>query len=232
MLALVLTYDRNRAVCNHMIDRYAALWPKHPFQFLVPHQNALELKHRVTYIHSPPGIRDTMATLLSTVRDDETIYWCMDDKYPMWLNVRRIEQCMEYAQRPEVNGVLCCRAGYGFTYKYLTGNKVETPGGEVLLEQNIWQIWPHQFIKAGVLRSFFEPLPETIDCARAMDVLKEQPVVPRKYVVKDNRAVFAESLVSGKLTSSCAKSMKDNLSPLPEWFDGSTEESVFYGAYP
>ncbi len=232
MLAIVLTYDRNRAVANHMMDCYARLWPGHPFQFMVPFQDKIELMEKVTHVHSEPGIRATMMTLLSSLPDGETVFWCMDDKYPMWLSVPRIEACMEYAQRPEVNGLLCCRSGFAFTYKYLTGNQVEMENGETLLEQAIWQIWPHQFIKAGVLRKFFEALPEKLTCAREMDALKDQPIIPRKYVVKNNRAVFAESMVNGKLTRSCLKSMLENKSGVPKWFDGQLEESEFYGAYP
>ena len=38
MKAVVLTYDANHFLTDHMIDCYQSLWPSNPFQFLVPYQ--------------------------------------------------------------------------------------------------------------------------------------------------------------------------------------------------
>ncbi len=38
MKALVLTYDRNHFVTDHMIATYNKHWPDHPFTFYIPYQ--------------------------------------------------------------------------------------------------------------------------------------------------------------------------------------------------
>ena len=37
--AIVLTWDRSRAITDHMILQYERLWPDHPFVFHIPFQN-------------------------------------------------------------------------------------------------------------------------------------------------------------------------------------------------
>ena len=73
MKAIVLTYDRNRCVADHMIACYEELWPDHPFVFRIPYQNkALNLiSERRDYIQTSSEIRATVLTLLEDIHDDE-----------------------------------------------------------------------------------------------------------------------------------------------------------------
>jgi hypothetical protein len=115
MKAIVLTYDRHRAITEHMILQYERLWPDHPFVFRVPYQNLRGTdSERIKYLKAPGGkpadIPATVLQLLADVDDDEWVYWCMDDKYPIRLATEKIARLVSHAiQSPKMSGLLFCR---------------------------------------------------------------------------------------------------------------------------
>src|SRR5678816_3373692 len=111
--AIVLTCDRWRAITRHLILKYERLWPDHPFIFQVPYQ---ELRgtdtDRVKYHAAPEDIKGTVLHLLTEIDDEEWIYWCVDDKYPIQLITDKIASLISHAMRStEVDGLLFCRCG-------------------------------------------------------------------------------------------------------------------------
>src|SRR5204862_7574122 len=111
MKAIVLTCDRFRAMTEHMILRYQQLWPDHPFIFRVPYQNLRGTETpRTEYTKTPDQIRATVLELIADLDDEEGVYWCIDDKYPIRLIIDKIETLMADAlQSPEISGLLFCR---------------------------------------------------------------------------------------------------------------------------
>ncbi len=86
MKAIVLTCDRYRAITEHMILQYERSWPDHPFIFQIPYQDARGTDTTKTNYHkTPEDIKGTVLHLLADVDDEEWIYWCVDDKYPVRL---------------------------------------------------------------------------------------------------------------------------------------------------
>jgi len=82
--AIVLTCDRYRAVTEHMIFQYDRLWPDHPFVFHVPYQELGGVDtEQVKYFPTPSDIKGTVLRLLTQIDEEEWIYWCVDDKYPL-----------------------------------------------------------------------------------------------------------------------------------------------------
>ena len=79
--AIVLSYDRHRAITDHMIAQYEQLWPKHPFLFFVPYQQLRRPdSERVKFVKAPGGKpSDSPHTVLELIRgldDEELVYWC------------------------------------------------------------------------------------------------------------------------------------------------------------
>ena len=75
--AIVLSYDRYRAITEHLILQYAPLWPDHPFVFHVPYQalGGVETE-RIKYFTSPSDIKGTVLhSELADIDDEEWIYW-------------------------------------------------------------------------------------------------------------------------------------------------------------
>ena len=106
--AIVLTCDRYRAITEHMIFQYDRLWPDHPFVFHVPYQELGGLDtERVKYLAAPSDIKGTILHMLSEIDDEQWIYWCVDDKYPIQLVTDKIASLISHAMRsPEVDGLL------------------------------------------------------------------------------------------------------------------------------
>jgi hypothetical protein len=235
--AIVLTCDRYRAITEHMIFQYDRLWPDHPFVFQVPYQ---ELRgtdaERVKYLSSLSDIKGTVLHLLAGIDDEEWIYWCVDDKYPIQLVTNKIARLISHAMRsPEVDGLLFCRCRATLNNPKLTlyPRKVKNPFGDVYLERKAWfQIWIHQMLRAKVLRHLFTHLPDHIPSAKAMDELKNDvPKVSehRLFVTKENFAVFGESTRRGIITQNCYESMIAAGIELPEWFRHPDGEYVTLG---
>lgn len=224
--ALVLTFDRYRCFTDHMIHCYQKLWPGHPFIFHIPCQAITEsTAHRnVRYIQSQPGIKDTLKSLLSGLDDEEMIYWCIDDKYPIKLDIKRIAEIHDQllsGRLDSASGVLFCRCRGMFNDRNLTGSLINDSRGNILLERsNYSQIWIHQYVKVKVLRVLFDTFPDDIPTAKAMDALKSKAVKPashRLFVTRKNLATFGESTSRGAITLNCLNSMKDQKLDIPPW---------------
>jgi hypothetical protein len=235
--AIVLTCDRYRAITEHMIFQYDRLWPDHPFVFHVPYQELGGTDtERVKYLTSPSDIKGTILHLLAEIDDDEWIYWCVDDKYPIQLITDKIANLISHAMRsPEVDGLLFCRCRATLNSPRLTlfPRKIKNPFGDTYLERKAWfQIWIHQILRAKVLRYLFTHLPDHIPSAKAMDELKNDvPKLPehRLFVTKENFAVFGESTRRGVITQNCYESMIAAGIELPEWFRHPDGEYVTLG---
>src|SRR5437773_228867 len=111
MKAIVLTCDRYRAFTEHMILQYDRLWPDHPFVFRIPYQIFRRPdSERIEYIAAPEGIRASVLRLVADVDDEEMVYWCADDKYPIQLVTHKIAPLMSYVrQSPDISGLMFCR---------------------------------------------------------------------------------------------------------------------------
>jgi hypothetical protein len=235
--AIVLTCDRYRAITEHMIFQYDRLWPGHPFVFHVPYQELGGTDtDRIKYLTAPSDIKGTVLHLLTEIGDEEWIYWCIDDKYPIQLVTDKIASLISHATRsPEVDGLLFCRCRATLNNPRLTlfPRKVKNPFGDVYFERKAWfQIWIHQILRAKVLRYLFTHLADHIPSAKAMDELKNDvPKLPehRLFVTKENFAVFGESTSRGVTTQNCYESMVATGIEIPEWFRQPDGEYVTLG---
>jgi len=240
MKALVLTYDRNRCLTDQMIHRYRQLWPDHPFTFRIPYQrDAGHGEDDREYIPSPEDIKGTVLTLLSDIDDAEWIYWCIDDKYPIELDLPRIRSVFEWVEGisdPTLGGVLFCRPDRLLKKKFLTGKTLRDYQGMKYLERRHYKkIWIHQLMRAGTLRHLFNSFPDDIPTAKMMDMHKDavtKPVHHRLFVSTRNLAVFGESSYRGMLTKNCYRSMTASNIRIPEWHTVFTDKEILIGKMP
>jgi hypothetical protein len=239
--AIVLSWDRHRVIAEHMIGQYARLWPDHPFIFRIPFQTlAGRNSDREFYIQTPPEIPGTVLRLIADLDDEEWIYWCADDKYPIRLVTEKFTQLFGYArEEKDMSGLLCCRCRATLDQPELSlvpGEEKATPEGDILLERRKWyQIWLHQFLRVKVLRYFFTTMPGDIPNAKVMDDLKNdipKPAHLRLFVTQRNYAVFGESTQRGAVTENCYRSIKASGLALPEWFKHSNGNYVTMGQLP
>ena len=240
MKAIVLTFDRHRAITQHLMLQYERIWPDHPFRFRIPYQQLRGSdSERAEYIESPPEIAATVLQLIQDIEDEEWVYWCSDDKYPIQFIVEKIKDLLNCALTiPDISGLLFCRTRVTLDQPELSllPHQRVTPDGDVLLERKGWyQIWIHQFLKAKVLRSLFSQLPLEIPSAKALDDLKDQISKPDEYhlfVTEQNFAVFGESTKRGLITRNCFESIRRTDIDLPQWFQRSNGEWITMGKLP
>ncbi len=241
MKAIVLTCDSYRALTEHMILQYERLWPDHPFVFRIPFQNLREPdSERIKYVKAPGGtaadIAPSVLRLLDDVDDEEMVYWCADDKYPIQLVTDKIATLMLYVrQSPEISGLMFCRCRVTLERPDLALYPREwpTPSGDILLERRAWyQIWIHQFLRAKVLRYFFSSMPDSVPSAKAMDTLKNDIIKladHRLFVTKENFAVFGESTQNGRMTRNCYDSIRNAGIELPQKYRRPSRKRVTMG---
>jgi hypothetical protein len=235
--AVVLTWDRNRAMTEHMILQYERVWPDHPFVFHIPYQalGGAETERSI-YIKTPPNIKATVLRLIGSFDDEEWIYWCMDDRYPIQLVTDKIARLIWHGLwSPKMSGLLFCRCRrlLNRPKQTLYRRQWVNRDGDIYFERRGWsQIWIHQLMRVKVLRHLFTHLPEELPNANAMDKLKHEIVKPHAYrlfVTKENFAIFGESTRRGAITQNCYNSIINTGIDLPEWFRHPSGEYVTLG---
>lgn len=241
MKAIVLTCDSYRPLTEHMILQYERLWPDHPFVFRIPYQSLRGPdSERREYIKAPGGtatdIPPSVLKLIADLDDEEMVYWCADDKYPIQLVTEKIAGLMAYAcGSREISGLMFCRCRVTLDRPEVTLYSREwmTPLGDAILERRAWyQIWIHQFLRAKVLRYLFSEMPDYIARAKAMDDLKNDIVKladHRLFVTKENFAVFGESTRNGRLTRNCYDSIQSTNIELPHKYRRPSRKRITIG---
>lgn len=226
MKAIVLTCDAYHPFCDHMIACYRELWPDNPFTFRVAYQNEskpLQNKFgsKIEMIQTPREIKSTVLELLHDLPDDEFVYWCIDDKYPLYLQVDAIAEMYQWLVHNNdtgVDGLAFCRGRALKKEAHLYLNDTLTFSDQHFIRRrNFNQFWLHQFFRVSVIRSLLEKFPDRDFVAKEMDTFilqnddaKLAEPIPQQlkcYVSKDNNAVFGESTTSGKILSNCAENM-------------------------
>jgi len=187
-------------------------------------------------VRTPVDIKATVLRLLEGLSDDEWVYWCIDDKYPVRLVLPQIRRVVSWLSDPSsasVHGVLFCRCRQVADPRHLfPDTKTDEGGNRYLRRKTFNQIWIHQFLRAGVLRALFHTFPDLIPRARAMDgyVLSRCP--PRSqhlYVTERNLAVFGESTMGGRLTRNCCESLDRYGFSRPDWSAEIEDSHVIMG---
>lgn len=236
MKALVLTFDRNAVMTEHMIARYNTCWPDHPFTFCIPYQS--EARRAVNWggssrawIHAPDAsIQGTMDALLADLDPDEWVYWAIDDKYPEQLDVKRLAQLVARLPETQLDAILPCRTRRMLKPEML-GEAMKL-GNEQLIVRKTWhQIWIHQFLRPRVLRHLFAGMPQEIPEARAMDKFKfDIPMIHRLVVLERNAARFGESLSAGEVLLNTLESIRSIGQPQPIHLPANTRKAVWMGS--
>lgn len=171
-------------------------------------------------------------SLLRDLDDHEWIYWCIDDKFLLKINVCKAMDCFEWVSQKyssDIQGAMFCRCRRLLEECHLITYDIRTsPGGEKYIRRkNYHQFWIHQFLRVGLLRKLFLSFPDRSFRAKEMDYLTgQQPgmnVLPfdyneKVYVSGMNHAIFGESMHGGKLTRLCRDSMARHSIEIPSGY--------------
>lgn len=246
MKALVLTFDKYRVFADHMIYRYQILWPNNPFIFRIPYQGEdvkefYETKYgnKVEMKKSKPGIVETINTLLEELNDNEWIYWCLDDRYPVKIDIKGYQKLYEWVTNKiddyEITGVRGINFPLGRMPEsiYYFRFRIKTDDNQILYRRkNYYMFWSHQYFRVKVLRYVFSKMPKLLGSAKEMDYIVNTLKFNTEhflYVLKKNVIVLGESATRGRLTKNCYESLSQNGFEIPVQFSLSKKE-IIYGS--
>lgn len=220
--AIVLTCQKHVPIAEHMIEVYGRLWPGHPLRFRLPDGSAarpMAARHPglVELVPTDEGegrgrFRAAVLGLLAGLDDDAWVWWCIDDKYPLWIDVPAARAAIDAAVRqagPEVCGLSIVKAR---SLAALHDPEPLALGGlRWLRRRDYRQVWLHQLLRVKVLRTLFGGFPEVIAAAKQMDDLHRQAALPddqQLYAISRNALVLGESTSGGRLLKGCAAGLQ------------------------
>jgi hypothetical protein len=184
--AIVLTFDTQLGLAELTHKRYAARWPDNPLTFRVPVNGSapgsaldyLQAQPNCVLIPSPAAIGPSMRALLEGIDDEAWVYWCIDDRYPIWLDPEALDEiCTRVAScSPDVEEVKLLRWKDERTPRSVAVGSLAFTVQRAGTRQ--WGFWHHHFIRAGTLRRLFDH-PGLADDYPIRDVLRS--------VVDDNK---------------------------------------------
>ena len=194
MNAIVLTYDKYNVFSDHMISSYQELWPENPFTFRIPFQDqnirsTYEQKFgdKVQLIKSSKDIVRTVEILLSDLNDDDWIYWCMDDRYPISLDTSEIEKIYKWIKTIDdmnISAIMFLNSRKGQKPENLHYAKhviYDNSKNKYRRRKNYTMIWMHQFMRVKVMRSLFSHFPKNLKSAKEMDYIMFKLQVPYNH---------------------------------------------------
>ncbi len=234
MKAIVLTYDKNRPLTDHMIFKYDQVWPNHPFKFRIPYQEKIGIDDsRHEFIKTPLDIKNTILSLVSDLPDEEWVYWSIDDKYPIELNINELTNLytlIKSGKMNEIDSIQFCHKKSPLPER--NNQTFEDRNGNIYFKKNDYrQFWIHRFTKVKVIRSVFERFPDVIPNAKFMDSIIVNLAFPADqsfYITAKNFAYFGESGVGGVLTRNCYESMRNNDFPT-KGFNVNMNQYFYFG---
>ncbi len=240
MKAIVLSCDKYHAMAEHMILNYELLWPDNQFTFRVPwnekYPNHIQDRfgEKVELIQTGLKFKDTFSGLTSDLNDDDWVYWCIDDKYPIDIASKEAQQVFNFVQSIQNPNIINVCFHFVRAIRN-TAEKMQREGvGLNLFFDNLKFIehnsyinsWLHQFFRVKALREFWlkmkEPEPHK---ARPMDNYLE-PITGTRLTLNHNICTYGESTTKGIITNNCFSSCKNLGISVPDYFLNGEDRTV------
>ena len=216
MRAIVLTFDKQIGLAELTYKKYMELWSDCPFTFRIAYNdkdnipNSLKNKENVNMVKTAVDIRSTMAGLLEGIPDDEWIYWCIDDRYPIYIDTDSMQSVYDFTQSEEAADLNSIKL-LNWKERHLKHRNSPRIGGNIFNFQiwrkkhHFWGFWHHRFAKAKTLRFIFlgDFLPRiyTIRDVQLFQQLKNVEVQRNIIYPKDDFIIkLAEPCTGGCLT--------------------------------
>lgn len=204
-----------------MIHAYEVMWPGNSFNYLIPYQTYSEdlahtLGKKATFIKAPEDIRGTVLALLHGIEDDEWVFWCMDDRYPIELDTGKATDVYQFVQGitdPSIVSISYSRIRVALDpWREDRSCRLKSASGLLFYQKTKWTTpWLHHFVRAKWLRNLFASFPDRDFRAKEMDEFySEEPLNAEEsaYCLDHNIVVYGESTHRGLITKNCLESMQ------------------------
>lgn len=234
MKAIVQSCDRYHAMAEHMLLKYEQLWPSNSFTFRIPWNKKKpekirdKFKTKVDLVQTDIKFKETFDSLTKDLEDNEWVYWCIDDKYPIKIDEAKANQVVAFIDSiddPQIvnvcfhfvrsirNSALCLK----------NNNKGVSVSFDNLrfIEHNAYtNNWLHQFFRVGALREFWGHLEEPHQY-KALSMDKHvKPLTGTCLTLDHNICTYGESTHKGLATQNCKTSCEKFNIEVPDYFVG------------
>ena len=231
MKAIVLSFDKQSGFVELVYKKYMELWPDCPLQFRIPYNEKSEnksfeyfkIKENVELVKTPVAIRSTMQALLNDLDEEEWVYWCIDDRYP--IEIKDLEMLNSIYTAVVSGDVDHLNAVKLFAWREeLADNRLEIGGAGYRLQKpaSLFGFWHHYFIKVKVLKYFFlsDNLPEKYsisDLTMTYHFMEEIDLLKHTAVPEQDILILGEPCFEGKLTANGCELLKKYDCPIPPY---------------
>jgi len=161
-------------------------------------------------------------TLLDGFSDEQWVYWCIDDKFPIQLDVPKLDRLARAVMVDDCDGLFCLNLE---SLVSQIDSEHPVPVGDVNMYpcRRYLRPWRHKFIRVSHLRILFDYIPPLIPFPRMMDAILSQTLRPESHLYKVHDTIvpfglFGESTREGRITRACHESMQRLGMELPRGF--------------
>ena len=155
MKAILFGWDKDVGLMELTYKCYMKLWPGCPLEFRVPINDIknpdfeyFKTRRNVSLHHCDSHMRDTFIALLDGIEDEEWIYWCISDRYPVALHPDIHKLYKSINEVP--NDVSTIKLFYYLRSDRPCNQKFKIEGldfYEIKAKNPEWGFWLHQFVK-------------------------------------------------------------------------------------
>lgn len=207
----MLTKDSYRPFTVNMVASYDHLWPDHPLEFLIPYQHDFsrppQMSHsRVTFVQTREEFQPTILNLLSGLHEDSWVFFCIDDKFPTFVDHTFMSKIIDNVLRkgdphPELVSLAFTRARKCLCWPDISIDQSLCFGEPCYRRAPFANFWFHQLVRVKVLRAYFDTLPP-IQSAKEMDGHGATIRLAGGFSVTRQHALsMSESTSRGRITS-------------------------------
>ena len=224
--AIVLSFDENHIFVDNLLFKMQKLWADSGFIYRIPYNKKkptyLKRKYHdldIEFIKTNSQIKKTVLSLINDLNDEDWIYWCIDDKFPVALKSNKAHKILTFIKsinNPNFCGITFSRVRSLKNKEAIDNNKIINIDNNIkLLKRNscIMQFWTHQFFRVKIIRKVFDSFPNHDFQAKKMDTYILNLNMNENYefyVTEKNYIVFCESARRGIASHSLKRSLKES----------------------
>ncbi len=170
-------------------------------------------RSQIKFIKTATGFHDTVLTLLEGLRGDDWVYFCIDDKFPTWVNVPLMSGVFDRvlsgaADSPQVAGLAFTRSRAAVSWPGISLEESVSFGSRAYQKRSMTNFWFHRLVRVQVLLDFFTTLPPVFS-AKEMDFHVRQFKYDAVFLTTRSHALsLSESTSRGRVTASALKSLQ------------------------
>lgn len=218
MFAIVLTYDERIEFTKLVLFHYKKFWNNKNIIYRIPYNNKLPNISfpNIQLKKTSKDIRSTIYSLINDIDDDEFVYWCFDDVYPVhaitpqiWNNIYNFINNKDNSKLLEnIHAIRLIRLPAEYQSKLVNKFGINNVMFGKKTPFCIDGIWFHQFIKTRILKLFFLN-DKIISKHKLRDIYNISKNLNHNiYLPIANQCIFAETTRGPYITLNCIEDMQ------------------------